>query len=246
MGEPKNVDVSVTPFEWAIKDLTQPTLKEMGLDLKDGYAALKRIAANAIKKNSKPGIANKRVAMEVLRAGGFAESDIAVEYFGGILSESKTETGEDDSGIYYTDIIKSLSSKQLHLHYIIYNSLQKVFISNPEKYSGINIGMEPELEKNQIFFNAIELEFGMQLKTDRNIIALVNSGLIGKNFEVNTKTIKEKTINFAKVTPTVLGIQIYAIANGKLTTWRNYNKENFGDFKDIKLPSVYKMNEEDL
>ena len=60
------------------------------------------------------------------------------------------------------------------------------------------------------------------------------------------KTIKEKTVAFVRITPSTLGIQVYAIANGKLSTWRNFNKENFGDFKDITLPSIYKMNEEEL
>lgn len=244
--EKEGGEISIVPFEWAIKDLTQPTLQEMGLDLSEGYKALKEIATNAIKKNSNAGIANRRVAIEVLRSGGFAESDIAIEYFGGILASSKTSTGDDDSGIYYTDIIKSLSSKQLHLHYIVYNSLQKIFLKNPDKHASINIGMENELQQNKIFFSTVELDVSMKLELDRNIFSLVQAGLLHTDFKVDTKKIEEKEISYVEVAPRVLGVQLYAVSHNRLNDWRKYNVENFGDFEDIKLPSIFKESIKDI
>ncbi len=239
MLEKDKGDNSIVPFEWAVKALTKPVLKEVGLDIREGYKVLKKIAVNAIKKNPDSGIANKRVAIEVLRSGGFSESEISVEYFGGVLASSKTKTGKDDGGIYYANIIKSLSSKQLHLHYIIYNSIQKMFFNDPEKYGKLEMGKESEVVKGEIFFSSIELDLKMKLELDVNIFALIQAGLLHTDFEVLEKEIEGKMVRYMKVSPRILGIQLYAISHNKLKEWRKYNREDYGNFENIELPIVF-------
>lgn len=73
--------------------------------------------------------ANLRVSRDVFWNGSFTDESICAEYFGGILASSRSMNGEDDLGIYYVDLIKSLSSSQLKLHYLLYLSLNKYFIS---------------------------------------------------------------------------------------------------------------------
>ncbi len=250
MSENSNKDkvkFEVVPFEWALEELAKPTLQEVGLDIKNGYVALKSIAKNAFKKNPNDGSVNKRVAIEVLRSGGFIETDIGVEYFGGILAQAKTSDGKDDSGMYYTEVVKSLSSNQLRLHYIIYNSLQKLFISDQEKYSLLNIGMETELQKNRIYFVPAELEKSAGSQLDKNIFVLVQSGLLGSTFRIDSIKEDDQIIkHYAEFTPTALGVQLYASAYGKVHDWRNFNKVHFGDFENIPLPSVFCSSRDDL
>ena len=69
--------------------------------------------------------ANLRVARDVFFNGSFSDEAICAEYFGGILAASRSDDGRDDQGIYYVDLIKGLSSKQLNLHYVLYRSLNK-------------------------------------------------------------------------------------------------------------------------
>lgn len=249
MSEPEKekVKFEVVPFEWALEELAKPTLKEVGLDLKDGYVALKSIAKNAFGKNNKDGLVNKRVAIEVLRSGGFIETDIGVEYFGGILAQAKTTDGKDDSGMYYTEVVKSLSSNQLRLHYVIYNSLQKLFVNDQEKYSSMNIGMETELQKHRIYFVPAELEQCAGSQLDKNIFVLVQSGLLGSTFRIDSiKENEQIAKHYAEFTPTALGIQLYASAYGRVHDWRNFNKVDFGNFENITLPSVFSSSKDDL
>ncbi len=90
-----------------------------------------KIFATAVRKtaNMNDGkIANLRVARDVFFNGSFTDEAICAEYFGGILASSRSVDGKDDIGVFYTDIIKSLSSSQLKLHYIIYHSLNKLWL----------------------------------------------------------------------------------------------------------------------
>jgi hypothetical protein len=68
------------------------------------------------------------VARDVLWNGALTNDEVCAEYFGGILASSRSEDGSDDGVIYYVDVIKSLSSKQLKLHYVIYNSFNKLWV----------------------------------------------------------------------------------------------------------------------
>jgi hypothetical protein len=167
------------PGEWALQRLFGPTFDAIGGDLQNVYkAAINGILNAALRKtpNVEDGkTANVRVAHGVLTGGAFSDSEICAEYFGGILASSRTDEGQDDDAIQFVEVTKSLSSRQLHLHYAIYNRLNKLLVTNETQ---VNVGMSSELDAHRAWFSTIELGslLKLQVATDLNI--LFKQGLI--------------------------------------------------------------------
>ena len=180
--------------------------------------------------------ANLRVARDVFWGGSFTEEAICAEYFGGILASSRSTDGKDDSGIYYVDVIKSLSSTQLHLHYVLYRSLNKLLISDSSKNT-LNVGQNAELNSVRLYFSVIELN-SIGLSVDTDLEALYRKGLIHEyktdNHNFADSENKTKILPYTMIVPTTLGIQLLCIANNLLTDWRLFPVKDFGDFQDIK------------
>ncbi len=249
-----NHEHSIIPFEWAIKKVLGPTFDNLGLDIRAGYEKTKekifKSAEKKLKPNQNIGKANLRIAWDIVTQASFTESEIGAEYFGGILAASKTEDGQDDTGIYYLNITKSLSSKQLYLHYLLYKSLNNLFVRTESLHS-LNVGMGSEISGKRIYFFTLELlDLGVNVDTD--FTALSNKGLIGDFWEVITKKVnhpltnKEVEIPYAVFTPTTLGIQMLAIAQNKLQEYREFSKSDFGTILDIKIPEFCAFSVEEL
>lgn len=186
--------------------------------------------------------ANLRVTRDVFWNGSFTDETICAEYFGGILASSRSNDGKDDTGVYYVDLIKSLSSNQLKLHYLIYLSLNKYFISDHSK-SNLNPGQESELLAEKIFLSINEMTQiigGDDLV--RDLHAIHARGLIGY-FQTQNHSLKDGGIvPYLEVAPISLGVQLYAVANNKLNIWRNFAKVDFGDFDSLKPPKFRGQN----
>lgn len=245
---------SVIPFEWMLKKVLGPTFDSLGKDVQAGYEKTKEKIFSGAEKKLRPeqenGKANLRVAWDIISQASFTESEIGAEYFGGILAAAKSVDGKDDTGIYYLELSKSLSSKQLYLHYLIYRSLNKLFLSDPTT-KDLNMGMGSEIGSRQVYFFTMELvQLGVNLDTDFQ--ALASKGLIGPSWEVNSKQIihpisqKETKVPCAHITPTTLGIQLFAIAYNKLKDYRKFNTEDFGDFESVDIPEFVAFSPEDL
>ncbi|SJZ54623.1 hypothetical protein SAMN02745116_00677 [Pilibacter termitis] len=249
MSEDKKLEISI-PGEWALKKLLGPTSEKIGNDLATLYTAVvTKITTVAKRKtdNINDGkTANLRVVRDIFWNGGFSDDDICAEYFGGILASSRSEDGKDDSGIYYTDIIKSLSSKQLLFHYMIYNSLNKEFLAHNTE---INVAKGSELEKKQIYFFGTELyQLGINVPIDA--FALNSKDLISNFSFQNEKAYdisgKEIEVYLGYIGPSPLGIQLYSIINNSLDNWINFPNTSFGDFPDIPLVEHYSMSKKEL
>ncbi len=192
--------------------------------------------------------ANLRVARDVFWGGSFTEEAICAEYFGGILASSRSDDGKDDSGVYYVDIIKSLSSTQLHLHYVLYRSLNKLLLSDNTKNT-LNVGQGTELYTIKLYMSAIELS-SVGLNIDIDLEALYRKGLIheyktdGHTF--NDAQDQSKSLPYVMIVPTTLGIQLLCIANNSLQEWRQFPVKDFGDFKDIKTVSYFDSSLENI
>lgn len=196
-------------------------------------------AARKISNINDGKVANLRVARDVFFNGSFTDEAICAEYFGGILASSRSADGKDDSGVFYTDIIKSLSSSQLKLHYITYRSFNKLWLEMPEDKPRPNAGMGTETSKYDIWFSTIELK-KLGIDVEKDLIALHSKGLIGNDYEsLGHKLEDDKEVPYTKVGPTTLGIQLYAVAHNKLSVWRQLPHEDFGDFPDIKTPEFF-------
>jgi hypothetical protein len=176
-----------------IESVLGPTAKEIGQDLRTLYIKGRDlILRKAFKKLKNPNDgkkANLRVARDVFWNGSFTDEAICAEYFGGILASSRSEDGKDDSGIFFLDIIKSLSSSQLKMHYIIYRTLNKILVTNENKKT-LNPGNEIEIRNEKIFFTLFEIaeefknkDFGFILHGlhSKSLIAFFQT----KNYKLN-------------------------------------------------------------
>ena len=74
----------------------------------------------------------------------------------------------------------------------------------------------------------------------RDLHAIRAKGLIGF-FRTRTYDLKDgKTkIPYLEAKPSPLGIQLYAVANNRLNTWRDFVNCDFGDFEQINLPKFF-------
>lgn len=250
MTEENNKQITVSvPGEWVVKKLLGPTLEEIGKDLERLYKTGRdRIIVAATRKvNLDDGLrANLRVARDVFFNGSFTNEAICAEYFGGILASSRSADGKDDRGVYYTDIIKSLSSQQLLFHYIIYHTFNKLWLGMPTDKKRPNVGMGTELQEYNVWFSTIELE-RLGVSVEKDLIALHNKGLVGDNYEAKGHKLEDgREIPYTKVQPSTLGVQLYAVAHNKLIDWRKLPTEDFGEFLDIKTPTFFALSIDEL
>lgn len=234
-------------FSYVGKKVLGATLDNIGKDVANLYEKGRdKIIEKASKKieNLDDGQqVNLRIARDVFYNGSFSDDEICAEYFGGILASSRSEDGKDDSNIFYLDIIKSLSSFELRLHYIIYQTLNKMLINNDYGSNIINIGLESDVTSKHIYFNAQEI---IKIINSHDIgpllHILVSKKLIG-SFETklyNLKSDATKAIYYLKLTPTPIGIQLFAIANNQ--NFREFPNENWINFEGVGLPTQYTTN----
>lgn len=241
------------PFEWALKKLFEPILNELGQDMVSIKRRIGKVVVSAMEKlrpDQETSKTNARVAWNVISEASFIESEIGAEYFGGILAAAKTGDGTDDTGIYYLQIAKSLSSKQLYLHYIFYKSLNSLFLED-ESNRTLNLGMGSELGQKTVYFLASELiNLGVNIETDFH--ALSANNLIGQGWSVQQETLKDKTSEIeqeicrASFVPSTLGIQFMAIAENRLNEYRSFTYASFGLLANIEIPKYSAFSLDDL
>lgn len=208
-----------------IQKLLGPTFEYYGIGLKNTIESfnqkakdnLNKILQKSIIKKGKRldenGIINPRILKEIVLDGSFCDTEIIQEYYSGILASSRTEKGNDD-GIYYINIIKGLSSRQLKLHYAIYS---KFVIEN--KNIDCNLHVSSEASKIKVNFSMKELAEYLDLKTvneinnftSNDLPALYNAGLIGPYKFDTTKKEINKQFEFSI---DLLGVSLFLQAVG--------------------------------
>lgn len=226
-----------------IENVLGPTSKEIGQDLqslyKKGRELILRKSYQKLKDPNDGKKANLRVARDVFWNGSFTDEAICAEYFGGILAASRSEDGKNDSGVFFVDIIKSMSSGQLKMHYLIYRTLNKELLSNKQKQS-LNPGQETELQREELFFPLLGIiEQFKNEDTGAILHGLHAKNLIGDFQTENYKIEEGKELPYLKVKPKSLGVQLFAIANNMFENWRNFATVDFGGFDDVILPKYY-------
>lgn len=183
--------------------------------------------------------ANLRVARDVFFNGSFTDEAICAEYFWGILASSRSESWTEDIWVYYVDIIKSLSSTQLKLHYCIYHIFNNYFVSDTSKHS-INCGQANELSAIKIYSALMELiEISGSDDIWRDLHAISSKWLIA-NFQTGNEEIIEQdsksSVPHVFIAPTPLWVQLYAVAHNKLDARRDFPRVDFWDFEGITPP----------
>ena len=240
MTDSIETDIAVSlPGEWAVKKLLGPVLSEIGDDLKRLYATGRdRIITTAINKvddidDGK--IPNLRVTRDVLWNGAFCQDKVCAEYFGGILASSRTDDGKDDSSIQFVNVIKSLSAKQLRLHYVAYYALNKLLV---QEKNHINVGQGREIQRIEVWMASLELVsvHDINIGTDPN--ALWRHGLLYE-YKVDSADLGGTQLRYTMVKPTTFGAMLYAAAHNKMIQWPEFSSIELGSFDGAIPPSVY-------
>ena len=223
----------VATAAYVAQQLFGKTLAEMGDDLNKIYKANRdKILSNAAKKVTDPNDGakpNLRVARDVIWNGAVTDDEVCAEYFGGLLAASRSD---------YVDCIKALSSKQLHLHFVIYNSLHKMLV---EVGSPIKPGMQDELSQKQVWFSTNELmRLGLNLVIDMNV--LHRQGLVS-SYAMNQHVVGIKALPYSQASPTTFGVLLYAAALNYLTSWHQFGNAGFAPIAaEIPLPTLIAPN----
>lgn len=214
------------------------TLAEMGDDLNKVYKANRdKLLAKAASKVANPNDGarpNLRVARDVIWNGAVTDDEVCAEYFGGLLAASRSVDGKDDSALIYVDCIKALSSKQLHLHFVIYSSLQGLLLKSGKT---VNPGMQDELSQVEVWFATNELVHRLGLNPSIDLNVLHRQGLVNA-YATNNHVVGEKALPYTKAHPTTFGVLLYAAALNSLATWHQFGQSVFTRASDIPLPAL--------
>lgn len=233
---------AIAVWAWFGNKLLWPTIDVIGEDLKKLYEKGRdRITKKAIEKTQnidQPGQTNLRVTHEVFWNGAFADNNISAEYFWGVLASSRSKDWEDDTGVFYIDLIKWMSSAHLQMHYLVYRTLNKELIANTAKHT-ISIGQETELQKESLYVPLLSI----QELCDQDLTVLFH-GLLAKklihSFQITHMMLSwGDALPYLHVKPTSLGVQLFAIANNWMKEWANFAKKDFGDFQNVPLPEYH-------
>ena len=240
------VTAGVAGVAYVAQQLFGKTLAEMGDDLNKVYKSNRdKLLAKAAAKVSDPNDGakpNLRVARDVIWNGAVTDDEVCAEYFGGLLAASRSADGKDDSALIYVDCIKALSSKQLHLHFVIYNSLNALLIKAGKP---VNPGMQDELGQVEVWFAMQELTVRLGLNPLIDLNVLHRQGLIG-GYSTNSHVAGNKALAYAKANPTTFGVLLYAAALNDLPAWQRFGKGEFTHSAEIMLPAVYSSTLADL
>jgi hypothetical protein len=103
--------VSGTPFFW------RKTTKLVNRALEHKFGA---------EELEMPGAIAPRVLKGLLDEGSYVEDEVGAEYFAGVIGGSRSEDGNDDSGVTLIEVMNGLSSVQLRAHYVLYAAAHQV------------------------------------------------------------------------------------------------------------------------
>jgi hypothetical protein len=118
----------------ALSKLLGPTAEYLGEGMRDlakrSFANVGRILTIACDKLGdkleEPGQVNPRVLKHIVDDGRFVEDVFAAEYFGGLLASGRSDKGEGDTVLPHLNLVKSMPSIQLRLHYVIYQAVARL------------------------------------------------------------------------------------------------------------------------
>lgn len=221
------------------------TLDEMGDDLNKSYKANReKLLAKAAKKVNDPDDGaqpNLRVARDIVWNGAVTDDEVCAEYFGGLLASSRSSDGKDDSALIYVDCIKALSSKQLHLHYVIYSTLQELILKAGKP---INPGLDRDITVQSVCIPLNQLHaLGLRPNIDLNI--LHRQGLLSA-YATDTRVNGTKALPYITANPTTFGVLLYAAAMNAIPKWNQYGRVRLPTSTDIQLPAIFAENLEVL
>jgi len=169
-----------------------------------------------------PGAVSPRVLRHVYEDGRFAEDEIVVEYYGGLLAGSKTDSGKDDQALPYLAKVQQMSAHQLRLHFLFYYELLRI-----HRGSSVNLGLGNELHKlsllipHELFIGAFPSPVVMEKYWKimaHSVAGLSEEGLVRAysygDIEDKAKDFENAPTNAIFLTPSFLGAELFMWALG--------------------------------
>lgn len=215
-----------------LEKLLGPTAEYLGDGLRDlaqkRITNIGRILENGFRKSGEKlqvrGSVPPKLLKHVIDDGSFADSDVEIEYLGGILASSRTDTDRDNRSIRFAKMIDSLSNYQLLSHYLIYRTVKDLFSG-----SGISANHEGR-SRMKIFIpfpsfaHAMKMSSSELSKADAILghvfFGLYDDGLIEDRFQYGPKENIEREYPEADnegiiCQPSATGVQLFLWAFGK-------------------------------
>lgn len=233
---------------WAAKKVLGPTLDAIGDDLASCYRiGIDKILASAYRKikDVEDGkAANLRVAHDILRNGAFSTDDFVLEYFGGLLASSRSNDGWKDDATPFVDVVKSLSSSQLRLHYNMYNALEQLVLHDPEICQSSSPSSDAVKSKTlYMHYNDVDAVLHLNVLYRHGLIE--SGSFKGTNFSYPDDD-EEQILFYMTGVPTVFGVMLYAAGHGVLDGWQMYGRQKMEGVEDVETPAVFGLSIEEL
>jgi hypothetical protein len=236
-----------------LNKLLGPTADYLGVSLKDFVQKradnVGKIFGNAEKKlgnkiNEK-GQVPPKVLKTIIDEGSYCDDTVAVEYFGGVLASSRTESGRDDRGARIGKILDNMSVYQIRSHYLVYSIIRKLFkdskyLFNQEDRHKMEIFIPWAIYLNAMQFNEKENEQFTSI-LNNTFFGLNKDSLIGtfyygpvEHIQKNYADAKEGGI---VVSPSALGAELYLWGYGFGDKELSFilGDANFEDLEDIPI-----------
>lgn len=222
-----------------LKEWTQKKTKNLGNIFKN---AEKKLGDKINDNGSVP----PKVLKGILEEGAWAEEEMQVEYFGGVLASSRTGISRDDRGAYFTQLISRLTTYQLRTHYLLYHAIKRLF-------NGEDLNVERRMDRMQlgIFFSPTDFAIAMDFIEEENensqslishsLRGLKNEGLI-QEFQYKapgslSKVLPSRDLNeLYSAWPSPLGVELFMWAYG-------HGQTNVNEFLS---PSIEFKNEQNF
>ena len=178
-------------------------------------------------KINSPGQVPPRVVKTILTEAYFCDSEVAMEYFGGILASSRSNDARDDRGAYFAAIVAGLSTYQIRSHYVLYHCFKRVFDGKRLPFTHMELR-----EKAAVFIPATNYVDAMDCKRyegmtpylDHACVGLIKESLISDYFAKGESRLyrlqpptgleHEKVLGIVAA-PTHLGLELFLWSHGE-------------------------------
>lgn len=123
-----------------------------------------------------------RVLAGVMSDGSFVTDELFQDYFGGVLLSSHSDSGRDDRGSTYIQLLSRLSSYQIKTHYLLYCAARAACVEMP----GVDLSDVAGREQiGALFVQFPRFFFSLGLTDDEmgNLQAILTHSLVGLHRE---------------------------------------------------------------
>ena len=163
-----------------------------------------------------------KVIKEILDDGSFAEDELAVEYFGGVLASSRSGVNRDDRGAAFAKLVSQLTVYQLRSHYAMYLLFKDLYDGE-----ALEPGNHDDRRAMTTFMPYNSFAVALDLGSEEDFWALLTHSmfglsrldLIGEHWQLGSASQLQKIWSQVPdegivVQPSALGVELFLWAQG--------------------------------